>query len=241
MRLGQAVETCRTSGATTQKEITVVYQALDKKALFQGLNRVYKPAEDGGRTFPPENVRVQHQALDLLLGAFSRWSKQWDLVITQERGNQTAKADIIVEGTPIYKDVPILALINLKKQLKDVAAFVEKLPVRDQAETWQEQEGLSYGQPTDTQKTEKTEVPVVLLAPTEKHPGQAQMTVRDKVVGYWTNIKISGEMTAKQKAHFIHRVEALRIGVDQAIKEANTTVIESVKGFGEAITKFLSE
>jgi hypothetical protein len=60
----------------------------------------------------------------------------WNLVFTQDTGNQSARADIVVDGKVVLANVPVTSLLFLDKQVNDLETFVSKLPTPDPAEEW---------------------------------------------------------------------------------------------------------
>jgi hypothetical protein len=158
-------------------------------------------------------------------------TKLSDVTATKDWANCTAKADVLVDGTVLLKDVPATYLLFLEKQLTDLHTFVKKLPVLDSAETWEydSTQDCYATEPTQTVKTKKIPRNHVKAEATEHHPAQVEVYYEDVVVGYWRTVKYSGALPAKRVNELLARVEKLQQAVKFAREEANNTEVEDVK------------
>ena len=77
---------------------------------------------------------MQQRADDLLRQAREKWAELWNLVYTQDVGNQQARADVVVDGQTVLANVPVTFLLFLDKQVNDLETFVTKLPTPDPAD-----------------------------------------------------------------------------------------------------------
>ena len=136
-----------------------------------------------------------------------------------------AKADVVVDGQALLKDVPVAYLLFLEKQLVDLHTFVRKLPVLDASESWEYDSSADcYAtEPVQTVRTKKIPRNHVKAEATEKHPAQVEVYHEDVVVGYWRTIKFSGALPAKRVSTLLERVEKLQQAVKFAREEANNT------------------
>src|SRR5437868_12939247 len=104
-----AIVTARKGEA--EKTVTELYKLIQKEQLFAGLERTYRPLDEvNGQKLPPESQRVQQRADDLIRQARDKWTELWNLVYTQDTGNQQAKADIVVDGKVLLGGVPVTTL-----------------------------------------------------------------------------------------------------------------------------------
>jgi len=145
-------------------------------------------------------------------------------MLAVDAGNQVAKADIEVDGQVVAKDLPVPTLLFLEKQLSDVRAFLDKLPVPDPAERWASDSatGMLSTEPTKTGRTKKVQKPIVLYPATEQHPAQTQLVTEDVLAGYWTTIRYTHRMPADKKAAALDRVGKLLDAVKVARERANS-------------------
>src|SRR5262249_18407341 len=120
-----------------KKAVTELYHIAQKPELFNGRVRTYKPDDDvNGERLPPEAQNVQWTAQRPIEQAVAAWQDWWDLTATQDVGNQSARADIVIDGRAVLKDVPVTTLLFLEKQVEDLATFIGKLPTPDASERW---------------------------------------------------------------------------------------------------------
>ncbi len=68
--------------------------------------------------------------------AREKWTELWNLVLTQDTGNQSARADVVVAGKTVLANVPVTTLLFLDKQVDDLETFVSKLPTPDPTDEW---------------------------------------------------------------------------------------------------------
>jgi len=183
---------------------------------------------------------VRYTAEGLLKTAEDAFVEMFDMVLTQDVGNCTAKADIKIGADVIAADVPLTFLLFLEKQLVDVATLVRKLPVRDLGVVWDEDCPVDdCVQLTTTQvKTKKVEKVRSLAAATEHHPEQVDIATEDVLIGHWTNTKFSGECSNSRVATLLQRVTAMQDAVKLAREEANTEEVDKQE-IGEAIFGYL--
>jgi hypothetical protein len=231
-----------TAGKKTRAKdaITKAYQMLQKKDLLDGITRTYKPKDEEGDRLPSEEKHVQLRVNDALKEVGQELCDLFDVVFTQDVANTVAKADIVVDGKTVAKQVPVTYLLFLEKQLIDLHTFVEKLPVLDAAETWQfSQEADAYAcKPYESTRTKKIKRNHVKSEATEKHPAQVETYDEDVIVGTWRTVKFSGAVPAKQRNEMLDRVRKLQESVKFAREEANATEIKTVK-IGESILDFV--
>lgn len=239
-RLNQVLAVERNVKSRVHSDLTELHKASQKGSLFEGFNRNYRRKDDQQEEQVPEKQIVQKRSADVLKHLSRILTELMDVVATKDSANQSAKADIVVGGQVLAKDVPATTLLFLEKQLTDVNTFVDKLPVLDPAQRWSFDEalGLWQSEPQETSRTKKTQKSLVLLAPTDKHPGQAQMITEDEVVGTWTNVKQSGAMRASDKEAILERIQKLQKAIKFAREAANTTAAPE-RNLGDDLFRFI--
>jgi hypothetical protein len=208
-----------------EKHVTEVYKIIQKEALFDGRERIYKPLdEENGEKLPPEKQKVQQKVPALIDQARAKWTEIWDLVATQDKANQEARADIKgSDGKPILFAVPVTTLLYLEKQVNDLETFLGKLPTPDPSEEWihDANSNMLKTAGTQTVRTKKVEEYKVIVPATKEHPAQVAKTVEDQRVGTWTQILYTGRIPAQQKDAMLHRVKELKDAIKLAREEAN--------------------
>ena len=230
-KLNQIIAITAGKKAQAHKTITEAYQTLQKAALLEGVSRHYKPRDDEGEQLPPEKKLVQakvYQSVEAVKGVLG---ELFDVVATQDHANCQAKADVVVDGTTLAKGVPVTHLLFLEKQLVDIHTFVEKLPTLDPGESWEYSADVDCyaSEPHQTTKTKKVMKNHVKAEATKEHPAQVETYTEDVVVGFWTTIKFSGAIPAREKNDMLQRVRKAQEAVKAAREEANALTVETKK------------
>jgi hypothetical protein len=224
-----------------QKDVTELHKLLQKEPLFVGRERIYRPLDEvNGQKLPPESQRVQHRADDLVRQAREKWTELWNLVLTQDTGNQSARADIVVDGKVILANVPVTTLLFLDKQVNDLETFVSKLPTPDPAEEWvhDPNSGLLRSRTSESLRTSKEPTVIVKYPATTEHPAQTELFTKDVPVGTWTQIVYSGCIPADKKNAILARVRKLQDAIKTAKEQANLLEVERQKA-GEPLLGFV--
>ncbi|WP_436774458.1 DUF7873 family protein [Yinghuangia sp. YIM S09857] len=209
------------------QELTQAHQDLQKSALLSGIARTYQPKDEEGEQLPPESTRVQVNAEEVLRGAAATLTRLFDVTATKDWANTEARADVVVAGTALLRDVPVSYLLFLEKQLVDLTTFIRKLPVLDAAETWSQDPSTDTWrtEPVRTVRTKKVPRNHVKAEATAEHPAQVEMYFEDVPVGYWTTVKFSGALPARRINELLGRVEKLQNAVKFAREEANSAEV----------------
>ena len=225
------------------KQVTELYKLIQKETLFAGRERTYRPLDEMyGQKLPPESQRVQQRAGDLIRLARDKWTELWNLVFTQDTGNQQARADIVVDGKTILGNVPVTTLLFLDKQVNDLETFVSKLPTPDPSEEWlhDPNTGLLRSRTSESVRTSKEPTVIVKYEATKEHPAQTELFTKDVPVGTWNQILYSGCVPADRKNAILARVRKLQDAIKVAKEQANLLEIERQK-CGEVLLGFVFE
>jgi len=239
-KLNQIIAVAAGKKTQAQKSITEAYQNLQKSAQLEGISRTYKPKDDEGEQFPAEKKLVQLKVGEAVRGVTAALTELFDVVATQDAANCAAKADVVVEGNPVLRGVPVTTLLFLEKQLVDLHTFVDKLPTLDPGEAWSYSADVDHyvSEPYQTSKTKKIMKNHVKAEATKEHPAQVETYTEDVVVGYWTTLKFSGAVPAKERNEMLDRVKKLQEAVKCAREEANGMEVESKK-IGAAVLQYV--
>lgn len=234
-RLNQIIAVEKGVKTSSFQELTDSHHQLQKPTLLQGISRTYRPKDEEGEQLPPESTKVQVRTEETLKQTAETLTKLFDVTATKDWANCTAKADVLVDGAVLLKDVPATYLLFLEKQLTDLHTFVKKLPILDPAETWEydASQDCYATEPTQTVKTKKIPRNHVKAEATEHHPAQVEVYYEDVTVGYWRTVKYSGALPAKRVNELLARVEKLQQAVKFAREEANNGEVEEVKVGGK--------
>lgn len=240
IKLCQIVALNQPKKANVESLMTSYYQMTQKKGLFNGKERTYKPEDDDDEKFPDESVKVQVKALDVLDEYKLPWKEMFDVVLTNDYGNSLAKADVVIDGAIVLKQVPIQTLLWMCKQLDHWTAILKELPTLPLSNNWtlDTSNNLWKSELVKTHKTKKVQEGIIIAPATDKHAAQAQLITVDKTVGYWSTIEITSAIPSTKVEELLRRVEKFKEGVLKAKEEANTLVIDQQEG-GQAILDFI--
>jgi hypothetical protein len=166
----------------------------------------------------------------------------FDVVLQKELTNQTANADLVLDGTIFGKGLPATFLLGMETRLKGLRPALEAIPTLPPAINWQPDTNSGVGHYRSPQtmvpKTEKR-VKFVTLAPaTDKHPAQVKDWIEDEAVAKVETVEFSGMWTVEQKADAIDRLDRLLQAVKKARQRAN--MAEVVPGsIGDKLTSYI--
>lgn len=220
--------------------ITEAYHKIQKANLFSGIARKFTPVNEDGEQLPPENQLVQERADALLNGTANAWAELINITSSKDDANTSARADVVVDGVTVLKQVPTTTLLFLEKQLVDLHTFISKLPKLDPTEKWEfsNEQNCFATEPAKTRSTKKVMRNHVLAKATDKHPEQVQVYTEDVTVGHWDTTKYSGAYPAKKISELLEKVEKLQRAVHFARETANT-VDAPVKTLGQDLFGYL--
>lgn len=227
-QLNQVIAIEKGIKSKTHASIDALYKAIQKKDAFDGLSRSYAKRDVEGEDLPSEMKVVQLKTVTVLETVKDELTELFDVTAQKEWANQSARADVEVDGTVLVKDCPVTYLLFLEKQLTDLWTLVSKLPTLDPAHEWtyDATRAVYAATPVTTARTKKTAKPIVLFPATDKHPAQTQLITEDVHVGDWTTVKYSGAMTEQDQRVMLRRIEKLQQSVKFARERANTCQAE---------------
>jgi hypothetical protein len=239
-RLSQLLAQRDTVKSTTNPQFTELQKAVKVPALFQGQAKTYEKKAEDGDDQPAQNVRVQKRVADILSDMKKLCVQQFDAVASVDVGNQVAKADVVVNGTTLLTGVPVVTLLTLEKDLKQVRSVLSDLPTLDPAFDWKKDEAASLFKTSEirTNRTAKIQKPIVLAPATEKHPAQTNLITVDETVGQWVTVNVSGAVPLDEKKKLVERCDVLIAAVQSAREEANSAKVTPV-AVGAPIFDFL--
>lgn len=239
-KLCQVIAVAQGVKSRHQAKISEIHHKLQKTSLCTGVEKTYVPDEEGGEQLPPESARVQLRVEDALCEIAESTAELFDVVLTQDRGNCEAKADVEVDGKVILTQVPVTYLLFVEKQLEDQVTLLRKLPALDPAEQWHQDanDGLFKTNTLKKHRTKKVQKPLVLYPATVEHPAQTQIITEDIKVGEWHETKLSGALPQVRITTLLRRAEKLLQAVKAAREAANGATVEPAK-VGEQFFAYL--
>lgn len=217
---------------------------LQAPSQVTGSTKTFKPKND---ELPPEQYgREEYQEVALTvrdaLAESARYASEvLDSVATKDKTNQSANADLVVDGRTVLKDVPISHLLWLEDYLTEWRSLTTVLPLLNPALRWTEDEGRQGLYRSAVEVTDRTipdKVPVVLYPATDKHPAQVQLVDKPVFTGTFEKQILSGAITADRKKKLIDNVDKLIVATRDAIQRANRTEAVEVAE-GQVLTSLL--
>jgi len=171
----------------------------------------------------------------------------FDVKYTREFANTFARADVVLDGETLLEGVPAGYLLFLETQIAAlVKDLVDKLPQLNPATTWDDDDALPRGvrraAPRKTHRAERVKQ-VQVLSPNQvidgkPFPGNFQPYETEQIVGYWTEVKTSGQLPAREVQEMHRRGMKLLEAVRYAREQANTAEVED-KTAGEKVLGYL--
>lgn len=211
------------------------------ESLLEGLNRTYRPKDEGGDPLAEEKKEVTTTVPERLAWTRKPAVRQIDFEATRDVANTKAKADLEVNGTVIAKDLPATFLLSLEKRLREIRDYYDAIPTLDMAITWEDTQhrGIWKNQ-TKQFRTAKKLVPVVLYEATEKHPAQVKEATEDVMIGIFETTKFSGKVHPGTKAGWLERIDVLIEATKKARMKANEQEVTPVQ-LAEKLFDFIHE
>jgi hypothetical protein len=228
--MNQVLAVEKTVKGKREDQFTEIYRNVQKPELCIGLARTYQPKDDNGEKLPAESKKVQVRVEETLQQTTSLMKEVFNITAQKDFTNCFAKADIVIDGETIAKDVPATHLLWLEKKLLSLADFIGKLPTLSQDTAWQFDagQGLYRSEPVETIKTKKVEDFKTVSPATKEHPAQVVKVTEDVTVGTWKTTHLSGAIPVDRKKQLLERVEKFQRAVKEAREEANQTEIHDL-------------
>src|SRR5258708_7249877 len=164
-----------------------------------------------------------------------------DLSLQKDTTNQAAKANVVVNGVTLLRDIPATALLSWENKFDALRRMLLKVPTLQPGPVWvyDEHEQLyRTAAPNVTFTTKKTMKPVVLHEATKEHPAQVDKVFEDVPVARVEKTVWSGMWTSKKKADALARLDTLLIAIKKARQRANRTEVVKVQA-GKILADFV--
>lgn len=205
-----------------------------KAEHFDGVQKIYKPYDDGGEQIPDEIKEVVTTVQEKLDYAKKIVVKSLDATISKEETNasNTARANLTVDGVN-FGDFAATSFIALERSLERIRDEYKAIPTLDPTKSWKKGDSTGkvlYETPVEVKfRAIKTKVPLVLAQATEKFPAQVQVLDSDKQVGRYETIYRSGKITPTEKSELLERIDNLILAVKRAREKANQVEVVNTK------------
>jgi hypothetical protein len=224
----------------SQEQRTHALRQLQSPALFEGQTKTYKPLDNEGDPLPPVDDKVQFRVKDVLRDLIDSWVEKIDTIGEKHEGNTVARASVKIGDEVILADVPSTQLLFLEKELDDLRTIVMAAPVLSSDVRWTFNSSLGLHESPEmvSNRNAKTVKAVTLAPATDKHPAQVQPVNVDTVIGQYTQVRFSGQLTPVERRQLLDRIKILQAAVKQARETANTVETDAVH-HGKLILDFV--
>lgn len=202
--------------------------------LFSGHTKSYHPFVEEETPLVPETTVVSETVEGKLEYIFKSLSSYFDLVLQKDATNQHAKADLVIDGNTIAKNLPATFLLSMESKFKAVRGLILSVPTLQPNISWvdasdQGKHIVTTERPIETYRTKKVETPVVVVNATEHHPAQVQTKVEDKNVGINRTQHYSSAITPLRKSELLERCDKMIQALKTARQRANAQEVENQK------------
>lgn len=204
----------------------------ERHQLFQGRVRTLTLFTGDDATLKEAQENAERQEQQIVTTVNTRLSYVWDsivpwldAVLQKETTNQTARADVVVDGNVVLQQVPVTFLLGLESKLRVLREMYVKLPTLDVAIPWVAAPDMGQdivkSPEVTTLKQEKSEDHIVVVQPTDRHPAQVVTKSVNKTIGAYKLTVTSGMITPSTKSLWLSRIDKLLQAVKQARQRAN--------------------
>lgn len=207
---------------------------------FMGSHKILRAFSEADKHL--EDAAEQHQALTTTVGAKLKYIEkpvtEWlDAFLQKELTNQTAKADLVIDGEIIAEALPASFYLGVEKELKQVRNLIETIPTLQPGIQWVEDKTAvaadnSTGiwraaHPSKKLKTKQTVAHKILAPATDKHPAQIEKWTEQEPVGEFIEEVFSGMITPLKKSKLLANVTKLISAVKRSRMRANKAEVVS--------------
>ena len=212
-----------------------------KAGLFFGFLKTLEMFEEGAPKAPEEHQELATTVQGKLDYQTESAIRYFDAVLQKERTNQHAKADIIIDGMTVAKEMPATFLLGLETRLKNLRVVYDVIPTLPPGQNWQKDESMGdhvyvAEHPEETFKTARTTKSKVLVPaqfPKEGEggtslPAQVDKWEETENVGRYTKKTWSGMISPAEKSVLMGRIDTLIRAVKKARQRANMTEIVKI-------------
>jgi len=219
-----------------------------KRHLFVEKRVTFQPNTEGASAVTEAQSDLQTTVIAQLRELVPFIAKAVDADFQIALANTVARADIIVEDyegedETLARNVPVTALLELEKRVGEIHQLLLTIPTLDPAKGFapdpDKGDGVYRAREVRKSRTKKTNVPLVLHAPTKEHPAQVQLVTEDVVTGHTTEQEWSGELTSADKTDLINQCERLQRAVKAARARANSAEVDTTAKIGEKLLRFI--
>lgn len=221
----------------------------NKEHLFKGHLKVHSLLrEDDSETAKQadDSVEVTSTVSEVLEYMSAAVAKHYDVVLQKDSANCLAKADVLIDGEVLLKDIPATTLLGLESKLKSLREVYNKIPTLAPGQKWivdntSTKAGVYVTVNIEERFQTKSERDFKIIAEaTENHKAQVAELTRTVNVGKFETTHYSGAMSPVDKAAIISRLDNVLHAVKTARMRANMVKVPQVS-MGEVLMNFIQK
>lgn len=200
------------------------FKGSTRNVLFLDDNRTGENTSD-----TKELVSTVHDKIGY---TFNQVGRHYDVLLQLEEANSRAKADLVVDGQLIAKDLPATFLLGMENRLKALRDVLFAIPTIEPSITWSDDEvsgvGVYRSAPLVSFKTEKVLKSKVLYEATKEHPAQIEKWTEDTAVAKIETVHKSGMLSPLDKSAMLGRMDKMITAVKLARQKANSVEVNNI-------------
>jgi hypothetical protein len=214
-------------------------KTLGKREFFTGSEKKLRMFDDQVEsTFPVEHQKMTTTVNEKLAYVEPFIIKYWDAVYQKDLTNCTAKADLVLDGKVVAKDVPATFLLGLEAKLKNLRDLYLTIPTLGSGIDWEIAKNLGddvYKRvtPEESTKTQTGFRAIVLYHAKfpkegergESQPAQVEKISETKDIGMYEKQVWSGMLSPADKSKLIGRIDTAMMSVKDARSRANSVPV----------------
>lgn len=176
-----------------------------------------------------DRKELDDTVIEKLTYMFNHWKEYVDTVYQKEKTNQSASADLIIDGETIAPNLPATFLLGMETKLVEIRNIIDLAPTLGPGISWIKTDQAKFKDtwkaefPIKANKTKKQVAYQVLAPATDKHAAQIEKWYEDVVNGVYTTFNTSGMLSVRRKMELLTKVDQLLAGVKRARMRANET------------------
>ena len=213
-----------------KKILAETIKTFGKAEHFLGIHKKVVMFVDDGIEHPEGNKAIDTTVQEKLDYMQKTEVRYFNALLQKEATNQTAKADLVVDGKVICSDLPATFLLGMETRLKHLRGAYEAIPTLSPGTVWEHdtKKGLGIFRAAHVDEKFKTETkvePVVLYEATKEHPAQVKEMSITKNVGKHVSTHWSSMISPAEKSEKLGRIDKLIRAVKKARQKANTAEV----------------
>lgn len=229
----------------------MIQKFTNKQAMFRGQRRTYVP-EDGFADDPSKRGYTHVEStMEEQLKWFKEHSREYfKNTLSIEKTNSTGIVVELQVGDEVWGKYSTLELLRLKSILDgQMKHFISEMPTRKESQIWTRTSDPNYAgrnvfetellqgySKTTLKRTEIVSDPHIKDSPTR--PPVTQQIETQVNIGKYTTQDFSGEMSIREKADILVKMEKVYQGVVRALEKANGAKVEE-SDLGDRFLDFL--